>query len=292
MTPLFASRIHARHPLPLACVWGFRLLGSFFVAQPICDVFRGLGVGSSPLEDAGLFEPGGILLVEALRLARTALGSSLLTAFIMLSVLGLLSLLPLSGLMVALSLPERLPRAAWFAEALRRLPRFVLLSGLTLLGQAAVLIGFILVHTPLRRLLGNYLNDRQADLGSFAWFTLTALALSALSIWQDLARAASVQSEANALTAIRHGFDTLRAHLLRALGAWLLATSAAAAIVAVAAFAVERLHLERPDGVRLFLVFVIHQIAAFTVVVCRAGWLAQSLHLVLAQPAPDQRLTD
>jgi hypothetical protein len=108
-----------------------------------------------------------------------------------------------------------------------------------------------------------------------------------LCVLQDLARASSVQGETGAIDAVRHALHAFRGRWARALGAWLLSALSSLLVVGLAAFVVGHLHVERRAEERILAVFLVHQAAAFAVAVCRAGWLAQSLRLVLSEPLPE-----
>ncbi|HMJ12571.1 MAG TPA: hypothetical protein VK524_14200 [Polyangiaceae bacterium] len=281
MTAPAADAIQARHrPGAIALFWACRLFVSLLVAWPLADVFRGLGVGRGPEQDAPLFEPGALLLLEAVRLGEATFTSALQTAGFQALVFALLLLAPLAALMVALSQRGRLEPALWFGRALRHLPRFVLLGGITLLCQALTLLAFVLVYGLLQRLWEGRVNEKWADLLSVAWFAIGAASVVVWGLLNDLGRAASVLHEERAADSIARAIGALRARPGRIAGTWTLVGLACVAVVALAAYATDAAHVEHPDSWRVVLVAFVHQLGALALAALRAVWLAFAIRVV------------
>jgi hypothetical protein len=281
MTRLAASEIRARRrPFAIALVWAFRLVAAYLIASPLADLFQALGAGRAPLGDAALFEPGALLLIEALRLQMPALAPALRTGFAVFLFASLVSLLPLSALYVALASGGRLRAGEWCAGAVECLPRFVLLGGLSLLCQAGIILAFTMVHGLLRPMLAATLTERGTDVGSILLFSIAGAAVLTIGVVHDLARAASVHGAATAGRAVREALSTFRRARAAVIAGWLVPALTSGAIVGLAAFVVASLQLERGGAARFALATSVHQAAAFALVALRANWIARSLRLV------------
>jgi hypothetical protein len=295
VTPCPPDRIRARRrPGAIALLWAARLLASLLVAWPIAGAFRALGAGRGAERDAVLFEPGALFLLEALRLGDRALLAALQSAAFSWAVFALLLLVPIAALLVALAHEGRLELGAWLGRALHHVPRFLLLAGVTLLGQALVIAGFALAHGGVQRLWLGRVSERSADLFSIAWFGVAAAAVLLLSLLQDLARAASVTREERASDSLVHAIATFRERPGRVTGSWLAVALASSVVVALAAWSVDAAHIERAETWRIVTVTAIHQFAALALAALRGAWLAFSLRVVGARPAdltpqPDRR---
>jgi hypothetical protein len=285
VTPCPSERILARRRLgAIALLWASRLCAAVLVAWPIAGVFRALGAGRGPERDAALFEPGALFLLEALRLGDKALLSAAQTAAFSWFIFSLLLLVPVAALLVALAHEGRLELAAWLGRALHHVPRFLLLAGVTVLGQALILLAFVLLYVPLHRLWLGRVSERASDLLSVAWFGLAAAAVLLVSVLHDLARAANVRYGARASDNLVHAIAVLR-HWPGKLAASSAAVGIASLLlVAGAAYAADAAHLERPDTWRIVVVAFVHQGAALGLAALRAAWLALTLRLVSARP--------
>ncbi len=284
MTPCPPERIRARRrPGAVALLWAARLLASLLVAWPIAGVFGALGAGRGAERDAVLFEPGALFLLEALRLGDRALLAALQSAAFSWAVFALLLLVPMAALLVALAHEGRLELGAWLGTALHHVPRFLLLAGITLLGQALLVVVFALAYGGIQRLWIGRASERSADLLSVAWFGLAAAGVLLFSVLQDLARAASVTRQERASDNLVHAVGVLRARPGRVLGTWLVVSFVGIAVVALAAWAVDATHVERPETWRVVTVALTHQLAALALAALRAAWLAFSLRAVGAR---------
>ena len=139
MTLLGPGEVQARRrPLVVLSVAALRLLAGFCLAFPLASLLGSSGVGAYADGERVLFEGGGYLLLEVLRLQ----GSSLLAAMRgLIPVLGvglLLTALCNAALLVALNVSGRLELRAWLSRALERLPGVVVLGVGTALGQGVL----------------------------------------------------------------------------------------------------------------------------------------------------------
>jgi hypothetical protein len=269
--------LRAHGPVILV-VWAYRLLAALVIAYPLARLVGATGVASLPDGDRALFAPGGAYLVEALRLGVRYLVSATGALSLVGAGLAVFALIPLAALVVALNARERLERGLWAARTLESFPPFVFLGGLTFLAQALLLFLGGAAGGALRDILTASTTERGADLGTIALALCTLLAVAAVGVVQDLARAEIVRSGKRGLAALGPALNTFVAS--PALRAWAGRTVPALLGLALAAWLATRLHLDRPGTLRVLAAWTIHQVAVLGWVVLRASWMARALDLV------------
>ncbi len=264
----------------LLFVWVAQLLSAVLVASPVVGAIAGTGVAAHPRGDAVLFEPGGVLLIETLRVGMRALTGALGATAIDFALVFLVGLVPLVALLVALESSERLSIGPWLGGAISHFPAFVLIGGASLLARAIllVLLGFVL--GALGDALSPSFDARRADLVLLSAAGLSAALLAGVGICADLARAAAVRERIGALRALRAGLRSLFARPGAAALGWLIPAVWSVFVLAAAALLVGTLHVELAGSWRVALVLVIHQLAVFVLLALRALWLSQALELV------------
>ena len=256
-------------------VWLCQLTGAVLVAAPLASALVGTGV-----DDRHLFEPGGLLLVEAIRVGAGSLVAALRASSVSLAIVTTFGLVPLAALLVALAAGEALPAREWLGRALSHFPAFVLLGGATLLGRVLVLVVALLLWGSLTDPLHGVLSERNADLVLLGGALLAAAALAMLGLLHDLSRAAVVLRARGALAALRAGAGALSRRPLAAFVGWLIPASWSVAVVAGAAIVVGLVRVEAPGSWRVLVALVVHQAAAVALVFLRALWLGRALSLV------------
>lgn len=264
----------------IALSWSFQLLLALLLAAPLVAALSGTGIANHPRGDAVLFEPGGLYLIEALRLGAGAALSALQVSFVSFVVLGMLGLFPLAALLSALRSDGKLRVASWLGEAIAHVPSFVLIGGVTWLGRAALALFFVLVYSLLEGPVGAAFNERNADLVLISGALVCAIAFAALGIAADLARAARVRFGLRALGAFRTGLGTFGQRPFAAVVGWLIPASWSVALIALAAILVGLLAVDQPESWRVLGAFVVHQLTAIGLIALRALWLHRSLELV------------
>jgi hypothetical protein len=260
-------------------LWAFRLFGAWLVAAPVAAVLAS-NLAHLPRGDAALFEPGGGYLLEALRLSRTGLISTLRTSIWAGVLLGGLTLAPLCALMISLSHSGGLRSRAWAGATAAQLPAFILLSGLTLLGQAGVAVALGLTATVAHGWLQGSFDARLADLLLLPALALGLLLVVALGIGQDLARAALIRHRATVTEAVLLAWRAARLRPLKTLVDWMTPAVWGLAVVVGAAIVSSGLDVARPEQWRTMAVLLTHQLASLALVGLRANWLARALRLV------------
>ncbi len=288
MTPRDPAAIRARHrPGAITLIWLWRAVAAWLAAGPLAAALMGGGVGSLPGGDAALFEPGGVVLIEAVRTSARALRAALHQSAWTFVVMGVLGLVPLALLLVALSDEGKLRPAAWTGRALEHVPGLILVAGLAVLLQGLVLLLATLAAWAAHSLASERMDVRAADLVTLGVAALGAVGVLLVGIYADLARATLVRHRSRARDAMRIAAGLFRRRALTALSGWLVPALWSVAAVIGAAMAVGALHVERGQAWRLASVVLVHQAVAVTLVALRAIWLAQALRLAASVPVDD-----
>ncbi len=266
----------------LAALFEFscRAAAGLVLAAPITAAVAATGIGAFPEGDRLLFEPGGLLLVEA---ARSSLNLIAPLASSTLAVVAVAS--------IALSVPQALlwaaaaertpePFVTFLGRAGARIPPLLALLGLGFLSQVLVGTLGLMVAGFFR---GGMADPVQGDLWGLGALALTCVAALALGIVRDIASAAVACGASNARQALRLGAATI----LRAPGAtctrWLGPAASGLALVGAAAVATGALDVARPGTPRLLAVSLLHQGVLVALSFCRAAWLVAAVRLVRPQ---------
>lgn len=270
------SAIHARaRPGVVLGVYGAHLLIASVIAVPFAAVVS-QRTAAEPTGDLLLFEPGGLFLLELLRLSEKAFGALLQSGLWVAFVAGYLGLLPLAALLYALSRRGRLSVPELAAASVRPLGALSLLLGMALVAYAVVLTLAVTVSSLLGLRLHDALGDRGGDIAQASIVLAGLLFAAALGVVHDLARASAVVRGERALDAVRAGFATFGP---RALFAWGWRILASATLVGVGMLFAGRVGVATPRAT--FVVLCAHQLVALGLVALRASWLAAALRLVV-----------
>lgn len=291
MTPLEPEAApHEAVVLPAGRRWGvvlglagLRLALATVVATPLVSVFASSGIGHYPAGDALLFEPGGLMLVEVVRRTAPALGASFNGSLGLLLLAVLPALFGVAVLMVALVEPGRLKLPSCLARAAEVFPSFVLISGLSALAQAAVVLCLTLLGGSLGGSFGAV--ERSADLVLLVSLLAGLLGAGLVQMLADLARAARVAGRSSTWDALAAGLNAARGAPGRAAGSFALAAVAALAAVVGSAIVTQWLAVDRAGSWRVALVFVVHQLTVLFTVYVHAVWYSAALRLVSPRPA-------
>jgi hypothetical protein len=280
VTPLGPSEISARRrPGVVLLLAALRLLAGFCLAFPLASITLSSGVGLRADGDRALFEAGGYLLLEVLRLQGPSLGAAL-TGLAPLACVALAFTAACNvGLLVALSSSGRLQLREWFSRAL------VCLPGAFLLGAGAGLAQIILLGIGASLAAG--LPDSMAkplasSLGPALIWLVAATLAGALGGFCDLAKACLVRHEIRVGEAWKYATALVLRRPFRACFGWLPYAFVLAIAVAAAGLLTERLDVSRAGAFRVACVFALHQGVVVLAVALRAGWFAAALRLSAA----------
>jgi hypothetical protein len=261
----------------IACVYAAHAVFALAVAWPPTKVLADPTL-AYPRRDHVLFEPGGLFLTEALRLARDPL-TSLAEGSSFGILVGLyLGLLPLAALLHALGTRERISAPELAAAAARAFaPLSLLLGGALVVAGLASLVP-LATGSLLETKLGDMLGERGSDLASLGFRAAALLAVGVVGVVHDLARAAIVVRATTALRGARCGLVAFRAWPAEALGGWALRVIAGILVVTIAARVTTNIGIE--TATNLAAVALVHQSVVFLLVFLRADWLAMAVQLV------------
>ncbi len=258
-----------------------RLTVAAGVTLPLWEAVDATSLGRLPGGDSSLFEPGGLILVEWLRLE----GSQLIHAVqasLLLSILGgLLLLFPLALLIAGLTDTKRLRFADHGLRAFLALPRLVLLAGLTCVVQTLSVLALLLAFSALSATFSP--DDRGWLLLAFLGVGL--LLCAAAGIVEDLARAGVMAHGLGVRASLAHALDTCRQKPIAV--AWVSGVPAALATLLVFGTTWWTLYLSVPRHWPAWLDFTVHETCFVLLVALRAVWLHGALGLTsFSQPAP------
>jgi hypothetical protein len=265
-----------RRPFVVLGVAALRLAAGFCLAFPLASLIASSGVGAYADGDRVLFEGGGYLLLEVLRLQGPSLLA--LTRGLM-PILGLgllLTALCNAALLVALNASGPLELRTWLSRAVGSLPGVLVLGFGTALGQVMLFACGIMLSAAVPASLSNPLHGSLMEL--CAWL-LVALAAGALGGVADVAKACVVRSQAGLAAALQQAWRCLLRRPFLASFGWLPYALLFGAGAAAAAWLCGALDVSRPGALRVAGVFVAHQLVVLLSVALRAVWFARASRL-------------
>jgi hypothetical protein len=278
MTALGPSEITARRrPFVVLAIAALRICAGFCLAFPLASLVSSSGVGLRGEGDRALFEGGGYLLLEILRLHASAL---------LATVRGLLPLLLLGlvltcacnvALLVALDVRERLTSLAWLSRAWARLPaQLVIVAGAALTQILLFMVGSIAVGS-IPELLAKPV---ATTLAQAAVLLLVALLLGAVGGFADVTKASLVRHEARLSEGLARAWLCARHRPFRACFGWLPYAVLFMLVALAASKLTEALDVSRAGAWRVAGVVIAHQLVILVSVALRAAWFARALRLV------------
>ncbi len=277
MTPLGPGEMRASaRPFVVLGIAALRLGCGLCLALPLTALLAESGVGQTARGDRVLFESGGYLLLEVLRIKGPDLAAAA-RGLIPLALLGLLlSAACNAALLLALNLRGRLELRAWLSRALAGVPAFVVVgvaSGLVQL--VCALLGALLVDSIPETMT----RPAATTALQLALWLLLSLVIGAIGSFSDVLRAALVRHDAGIAHALKHATRCARRAPLRTcLGflpyalAFLLALWGASELTSL-------LDVSASGAGRVALVFALHQAVIILSVALRAAWYARALRL-------------
>ena len=275
MTPLGPGEMRARHrPLVVLSIAGVRLLLGLCLALPLASLVAESGVGQSPRGDRALFEGGGYLLLELLRVQGANLAAAA-RGLVPLLLLGLLGTAACNAaLLVALNVRGRLRLVTWLSQALAAVPALVVLAVGTALAQLAIiLIGLLLVGGIPESMT----RPAQVTAAQVALWLLVGLAAGAVGGISDVTKAALVRNDAGLAAALKRVLASARRRPWTAAWGWLPYGVLFVLAWLVAAQAVNALDVSAAGTWRVAAVFIVHQAVSLASVALRAAWYARAL---------------
>ncbi len=277
MTPLGPGEIRARkRPGVILALTGVRLCVGFCLAFPVASLVSASGIGERLEGDRALFEGGGYLLLELLRVQAAGLAAAIRGVF-PLFLLGLtLTVSCNAALLVALNERQRLSVRTWLASSIECVPPLLVLGAATALAQGAVLIvGGVAADT----LPSSPTFPVRASFAQLAIWVFAALVAGVLGGFADIVKASLVRHQATLRDALSQALACVVRTPVRTLLGWL----PYAALFLLAVLAASQLtalcDVSRPGAWRVAVVFGVHQLVVLTSMALRAGWYARALRM-------------
>lgn len=270
-----------RHPGLVLLVYAHRAAFGALAAAPLAVHVATLA-GGHPRGDGLLFDPGGVWLLEAGRLALPALPALGAQAAGIVVLAAALGLVPLAVLLVGLSAGERLGARATAAQAASRLGTLALLLVTAWAAEGIVAVLILLAGAPAIARLG--LDPPGEDRAHVLLVGLALVVVAIFGVVHDLARVACVRRRAGWYSAASMAISVWRRAPLRSTWAW--AWRGALGLAALAAALVLHGRLVETAPARVGLSALVHQSAVLFAVAMRASWLAAAMRLVDAH-APE-----
>jgi hypothetical protein len=277
LTPLGPGELRARNrPFVVLGVAALRLLCGFVLALPLSSVISEGGVGQTSHGDRVLFESGGYLLLEVLRVQ----GADLLAvARGLLPLLGLGLVLTVASnavLLVALNLRGRLQLGVWLGRALARLPAFLVLGCAVCLAQLLIwALGVLSADgIPAPQHL-----PRATSAGQLASLLVAGVLAGALGGFSDIVKASLVRYETSLQSGLSHAWRCLRQRPWACSLGWLPFGAAFCFALLLASQLTAALDVSRSGSWRLLAVAATHQLVIALGVLLRAAWFARALRL-------------
>jgi hypothetical protein len=266
-----------RRPGLVLVVAGLRLLTGFCLAWPLSSLLAESGVRLRPEGDRVLFEGGGYVLLEMLRLRGAELEA---VARGLLPVFGLGLLLTAvcnAALLVGLNLQGRLAARELLARAGERVPALVVLGVGTALAQLLVLLAGSLTSAAVPDSLAEPVKTTVMQL--LVWLVV-AVVTGGLGGFSDLVKASLVRHESRLVEALSRAWRRLLRRPIRASFGWVPYAFAFLLAALVAAKVSELVDVSRAGAWRVTLVFAVHQMVVVTSVAARSAWYARALRIV------------
>lgn len=278
MNALGPGEIRARRrPWLILGLASLRILAGLCLAWPLASLIASSGVGLRVEGDRALFEGGGYLLAELLRLRGGELEA---VARGLLPVLALGLILTTAGnaaLLVGLNSQGRLRLRELLASAIERLPALLVLGVGTGLAQLVLFIAGVIAVAAIPESLAKPVATTAGQAALWLLVTLTAGGVGGFS---DVAKASLVRHQVRLGDGLARAFQCVRHSPFRATFGWLPYALVFLAAAALAAKLSDLCDVAQPGAWRVALVFGMHQLVIVTAVAARAAWFARALRLV------------
>jgi hypothetical protein len=242
---------------------------------PFARVVSATGIGQFPAGDRLLFEPGGLHLLELLRLAGPelmALGEGSLRLLV---VAGFIAVVARALTYSVLSSTER-DTGSVVARSLTLLPGYLLIAGLALLAQVLTIGLALMFATKLQELLAAS-SEPRGDLAFVATAVLGVVLALSIGAVAELARASLANEATGTVAAIGRGLELARRFPARLFSRWAGYGASGLTLALGASWLVERLDVSRPGAWRVASVFLLHQLVVLALVGLQTAWQLTAL---------------
>jgi hypothetical protein len=268
-----------RRPLVVLSIAGVRLLLGICLALPLASLVAESGVGQAPRGDRALFEGGGFMLLELLRVQGANL-AAVARGLVPLLLLGLLVTSACNAaLLVALNVGGRLRLLPWLSSALATVPALVVLAVGTVLAQLAIILVGLLLGDGIPASMTRPVAMTAAQA---ALWLLVGLAAGAVGGISDVTKAALVRNGSGLAAALKRALASARRSPFAAGWGWLPYGLVFVVSWLAAAQIVGALDVSAAGSWRVAAVFIVHQAVSLAGVALRAAWYARALRLAAA----------
>lgn len=251
-------------------LWGARLALAWVVSRPVA-----VAVSAGEYADRSSFEPGGLMLLELVRLRTEPLLEALRTSTsLLVGAWVLLVVVTTSGVVLLDRGPKGEGATRWWSAAARALPRVLFVAAL-LVGTALLCLFVLFTVTgTVAGALSSGASPVLAELvaAGGVLLGLTLLALGGLGF--DLMRVHLIRGAPSLRVALGEAGRSFRNHAGRLLAGRAAVAVASLLVVAGVAWLVGRQDLTREGTGPLLSVFVLHRLGGALLVALQVIWLA------------------
>jgi hypothetical protein len=276
------SRLRAlRHSPYILLVYATRAAAAFIVASALASIAT-RSMGAWPGGDLMLWEPGGLMLSEMVRLNRVAL-TTILTQSGLIAV----SMIPVgivtsTLLLVSLSDCRRVPLAVALQRCGKHLLPMSLVYGVMTCLQIAVVWFFYILAELLTLKLEGMLGVRGADLAYVALIGCGAVIAVCVAVVHDLIRATIVARSLGTLEGIASGWHVARKRPFEVFAALWSRAAGAGLIVLCSLVWAREIGMGTPG--RVASTTVVLQASIIAAIVLRASWLSRAAEIAGNDP--------
>ena len=260
----------------------YRVAAALVIAYPAARSLGALGAASLPDGDLALFQPGGMFLLETLRLGARTLSASAESATVVAIAFATIGLLPLAAALADMVAPGS-TRAERWGLAATRAPTLLFLRGATFLVQVVVAVGTRILMVAAASLTESFPDERVTDLVPLAVGLAGLVAVFVVGVTEDVARARVVRLGASGVEAARDACEAVIRAPASVLPGFLGPALGSAFVIAAVAWLAGLIDVSRPGSLRIAGVFAAHQVAVVAIVALRLR--ALGVALALASPA-------
>jgi hypothetical protein len=274
-----APRVRER-PLAVGVYLGFAALVGLAWSAPLAAAL-GAAVGAYPRGDAELFDPGGVLLLEAARRLRDVM-PAIGAAWLVLAVVALpLGVVVLAFCIAQLGVPGDPRPSSSLVRAVRSVPTLVLVQLVALVGGALVIALVMLGGGSIVRT--SWPEAPPRDIARWSLIGIAFVLVSAIGVVHDLARAAAVTGPTKTYAALRAALLTARRRPGRA--AWSYTWRALLGLVSMGVAASVGVHIGKVAPGAVVAMALVHQVGVAAMGWLRLSWLAEAARLVAPEVA-------
>jgi hypothetical protein len=267
-------------------LYAYRTLAAALIALPAASLLGGPTSGY-PRGQGELFDPGGLMLVESLRLGRRAFPAIQWSAGALALVVVLGGVFPLGALLAGLARSERLTIPVLLEKSWTHAGTLALILLLGVLAQAGA--AALLVVLGGKAIGAASLSPPADDLSFIALFAVTACVALVIGVVRDVACVAAVRSEHGFYLAASKALACVRRAFGRLLLAWAFCSALGAAALVAGALLAPPLAGASAAGIALGV--IVHQAAVAGATFAHVAWLAAAMRIhdevgSRAEPAP------